>query len=59
MEILSQAGRLAVSAPDGEHATEAEPEVARLRAQVALLESERCATPRIGWRIRSHCCRSL
>jgi len=43
MEILSQAGRLAVSAPDGEHATEAEPEVARLRAQVALLESERAA----------------
>jgi len=43
MDILSQAGRLAASAPDGEEAIEADPEMARLRAQVALLESERAA----------------
>jgi diguanylate cyclase (GGDEF)-like protein len=43
MDILSHADRLAVSAPDGEAAAEAEPEMARLRAQVALLESERAA----------------
>jgi diguanylate cyclase (GGDEF)-like protein len=40
VDILSHADRLAVAAPDG---GEAEPELARLRAQVALLESERAA----------------
>jgi diguanylate cyclase (GGDEF)-like protein len=40
MDILSQADRHA-AAPDGEDAAEAE--LARLRAQVALLESERAA----------------
>jgi diguanylate cyclase (GGDEF)-like protein len=48
MDILSHADRLAVSAPDGEEAAEAEPEMARLRAQVALLESERAA---LRWEI--------
>jgi diguanylate cyclase (GGDEF)-like protein len=41
MDILSHADRLAAAAPDGEEAAEAE--LARLRAQVAVLESERAA----------------
>jgi diguanylate cyclase (GGDEF)-like protein len=43
MDILSHADRPAVPAPEGGEAAEAEPETARLRAQVALLESERAA----------------
>jgi diguanylate cyclase (GGDEF)-like protein len=41
MDILSHADRLAAAAPDGEEAADAE--LARLRALVALLESERAA----------------
>ncbi|MFI5889554.1 GGDEF domain-containing protein [Actinoplanes sp. NPDC051513] len=41
MDILSHADRLAAAAPDGERAADAE--LARLRAQVARLESERAA----------------
>ena len=43
MNILSQADRLAAAEPDGEEAADADAELTRLRAQVALLKSERAA----------------